>query len=360
MPSARILEIANATKRDLYNQFTYGFELETQSSGVSSYLFSHSKAEQTRQNRAEKFEEFKHLLVDAEALIKEYLNTPAGLSLLAGIEFDPQDLAAMPPKVRACINLLSRLAIPARRLPDLLNLEDLKVLNLDLSFKDFLDKAQLDILANEIKRKAPSDLTYPHKNIKDFLKHMFKMSNLVSAGRDGSVDGFEFRTVGGLEIKDFLKAAEEVFKLNHVIDEQCSFHIHLQAKDIEHQYGQTIQRALMSYILEHQHLVPAAVKARWNWRDQEQLQKYFRPMISSEKYTFVNFNCLHSTWEFRGFGNIKTLAEARACVHLVSKAMRHAYRIKCKLEPAITERWSQAWGCQAIAQNVPVSQVIRA
>lgn len=354
MTNIRITEIANSTKGDLYKQFTYGFELETQSSNMLNY----AEADQTHEDRKNKFEKFKYLLVNSDALVKEYLNTPAGLSLLAGIEFDQQELDTMSPKVRACVGLLSKLAIPAKKLPDLLNLEDLKMLNLDLAFKDFLNKDQLAILANEIKRKAPADLTYPYQELKTFLKHTFKTSKLIDIGNDTSVGGFEFRTVGGLEINAFLKAAEEVFKLSHSIDEKCSFHIHLQAKGIEHEYGQVMQRLLMSYILENQHLVPSSVKDRWNFHDQEQLLEYFRPMISTDKYTFVNFNSSYSTWEFRSFGNIKTMAEVRACVHLVAKAMRYAYRVKTGLEPAITDRWNKEWGHQAIAQNLPVSQVI--
>jgi hypothetical protein len=151
-----------------------------------------------------------------------------------------------------------------------------------------------------------------------------KMPKSVEVVEDGSVNGFEMRTIGPRSVAEFRAEVAEVFAVEHAVDYKCSFHIHVALTDVIHKYGANMQMALIDYILQHMDEVPAPVKERWAQRDWR--TRYFNAILSAEKYTFVNKHG-QGTWEFRCFGNINTVEHAEACLKLAVRAMQHAYAV---------------------------------
>jgi hypothetical protein len=149
------------------------------------------------------------------------------------------------------------------------------------------------------------------------------MAKEIQIGSDGSVGGFEFRTIGGVKYGAFNDAAESLFKLNHVIDRKCSFHIHLSVNDIAHRYGQRLQQAMTEYVVSNAARLPATVKDRLMFATES---NYFKPQLQKNKYTFVNYHD-QGTWEFRCFGNVQSAAEAKICLDIAIEAMQFAYRV---------------------------------
>lgn len=149
------------------------------------------------------------------------------------------------------------------------------------------------------------------------------MPDFVEAGSDGSVKGFEFRTIGALTYDQFVQAASGIFKFDHYIDTGCSFHIHLQLKGVEHKHGAKLQRALTEYLVEHQERVPESVRTRWKGINSN---GYIQPGVSRDKYSFV-WKHGQGTWEFRCFGNVQTAEEGKLCLDLAIEAMQYAYRV---------------------------------
>lgn len=161
---------------------------------------------------------------------------------------------------------------------------------------------------------------------------MFKIP-LVEAGYDGSVRGFEFRTEGANTYESFTKASKEVFKINHEIDEKCSFHIHLSVNGLEHNYGEQFQLLLMEGVLRQANKVPATVLQRWRvgFEDTD-IGQYFRWKVSSDKYTAIHKHHEFNTWEFRCFGNVQSHKDAMKCLKIALRAMQYAYSKQAKRE----------------------------
>lgn len=147
---------------------------------------------------------------------------------------------------------------------------------------------------------------------------------LFSPGTDGSVQGFEIRTNGALSIAQFIRASSVAFKKNkHVIDDRCSFHIHVGIKNLRHQnYDPVMQSRMYEYLAEHIGEVPESVRQRW--RNTEQINRFAKFELQHEKYTFVNCHRL-GTWEFRCFGNVTNHKDAVKCMALAVRALAYAY-----------------------------------
>jgi hypothetical protein len=152
----------------------------------------------------------------------------------------------------------------------------------------------------------------------------------VHAGTDGTVAGFEFRTNGPQEYWQAMRAAAAVFRPfaqrgagPHVVDTHCSFHIHMSVPALAMQYNAGVQARLMNYILDHLDRVPLGCLRRW--QDSGWVRRYFPISLTSAKYSFVSYRGNHRTWEFRCFGNINRLEEAKACIDLAVQAMHYAY-----------------------------------
>lgn len=176
------------------------------------------------------------------------------------------------------------------------------------------------------------------------LDHMRQTidSNLLEAGTDGSVAGFEFRTIGGLTYFQFLGEANRLFRHTHVIDEKCSYHIHLSLPGVRHRYGKRFQAAMIEYVCSQWDRFPSGLKSR--------LKKitdmtYFKKLITNgtDKYAFIRFHPEYGTWEFRCFGNIQTAAEAKTCLDIAIEAMKHAYSVlDGQREMISSELWDSA------------------
>jgi|688.fasta_scaffold481574_2 hypothetical protein len=145
----------------------------------------------------------------------------------------------------------------------------------------------------------------------------------IEVDKDGSVSGFEFRTVDGLNYKQFIIASRAVFSMRHKIDDECSFHIHLSIPGIQHSYGERFQVALIEYLLENVKRLPTTVQERFKNAPEN---KYIKGMISSrDKYSFVHAHS-QGTWEFRCFGNVKNHRDAMTCLEIAIEAMAYAYK----------------------------------
>jgi hypothetical protein len=158
----------------------------------------------------------------------------------------------------------------------------------------------------------------------DDPSNLFDYIPKVEVVLDGSVDGFEFRTHGGLSYPEFRRAADAVFDMEHKIDSGCSFHIHLRVRDIKHTHSAGFQRLLVEYLSEVAYArVPESVRERWAGIRQNQ---YIRGIVArdGEKYAFVRKHPI-GTWEFRCFGNVQNAADAMACLDLAIEAMQYAY-----------------------------------
>lgn len=150
------------------------------------------------------------------------------------------------------------------------------------------------------------------------------LPNDIEIVLDQSVDGFEFRTEGPQEYSSFLHLASEVFKINHEIDEGCSFHIHLSIPGVFHVSSVKFQKLLTEYILNHAETLPEGVLQRF-----KRCNRFYAPSLKpTEKYSFVQRHSQHQTWEFRCFGNVQNAMEAKLCLDLAIKAMLYAYKVQ--------------------------------
>lgn len=146
----------------------------------------------------------------------------------------------------------------------------------------------------------------------------------LDVGTDGTVRGFEIRTVGGVSPDDFGAAAAQVFSVAHIVDTGCSFHIHCGLGGARTGYSEAFHSNLMNYLACHVDQMPASVRTRL--ADAEKRDSYFRPVLGQDKYCAVRFHP-SGTWEFRLFGNVDTLADALQCRALAERAMTHALAV---------------------------------
>jgi hypothetical protein len=172
---------------------------------------------------------------------------------------------------------------------------------------------------------------------REFMDNNYNIPAKIEVGEDGSVEGFEFRTKGGLSYTQFKRAAEGIFKLSHQIDTECSFHIHVGVKGIKHNYGPRMQAALVQYLIENISRVPASVRQRWV--DVENNQ-YIKGLYESKsKYSFIHKH-EQGTWEFRCFGNVKNARDAMQCLDLAIEAMQFAYSVLTGESSLLSDEYS--------------------
>lgn len=152
----------------------------------------------------------------------------------------------------------------------------------------------------------------------------------IDCGFDGTVRGFEFRTIGGLTLAEFGAAATPLFTLNHVVDEGCSFHVHVSIPGVRHKYGPRMQKAMIEYLVQNQDKVPGSVLERWRGiHDNEYINGLLR---NGNKYNFINKHARFNTWEFRCFGNVDNYEDAMRCLRLAVGAMQYGYKVVSGLE----------------------------
>lgn len=166
-------------------------------------------------------------------------------------------------------------------------------------------------------------------------------SKLLNIGTDGTVRGFEIRTVNGLSVRQFIKATDILFgpSMKHEVDTGCSFHLHVGVKDTRFPYNPAFQAALIEYLLEHIEEVPKAVQERWNTIATDHSHgRFFRPQVARDKYSFVNYHERCGTWEFRCFGNVNSKEDALKCLYLAMSAMVYAYKVVNKqVKPILSD-----------------------
>ena len=147
---------------------------------------------------------------------------------------------------------------------------------------------------------------------------------------DGSVSGGEITSDGPNIVAELLRQTKLILDNNDLtIDKGCSYHLHFSIDGMRHTYGQHVQAEAMRYLADNIHDWPEALVDRMNDL------RYYKAEISKDKYTMVNFNSDYSTWEFRLFGNIDNIDDAKVCFILAIKAMRHVYRVLENMVPSL-------------------------
>jgi hemolysin activation/secretion protein len=123
---------------------------------------------------------------------------------------------------------------------------------------------------------------------------------------------------------------------NHslTIDNNCSFHIHLSVDGVKHVYGQQTQAEMSAYLLKNIDEFPKSVQDRLR----TDATRWCEPRVSTEKYTFINYNADFGTWEFRLWGNINNYQDAKKALFLSIRALKHAYRVKTGISKPILRK----------------------
>jgi hypothetical protein len=186
-------------------------------------------------------------------------------------------------------------------------------------------------------------------NWENFCSKTLEIPSSCNMSGDGSVSGPEIRTVGGLTVQEFCRAVNELFeKHSFLIDERCSFHIHLSVNDVSHRYGERFQSWMLEYLFMNMTSMPESVVSRFCYyecRGDELLEidegdddddpypdeegekywmdQYFPFAITENRYAFVSYR--GQTWEFRCFGNVQDPREAKRCLLLAIGALKYAY-----------------------------------
>jgi hypothetical protein len=144
---------------------------------------------------------------------------------------------------------------------------------------------------------------------------------------DQSVSGGEVRTCGGLTYDDVIDASSEILEDieqgEGAIDEDCSYHVHIKLGDIHHKFGANLHRHLMNYVKWNWKELPDSVKRRLRRGN-----RWIRPLYGRhEKYSMVHFH-EQGTIEFRLFGNVSDVEDAKQCLDFATNALAYAYRVR--------------------------------
>lgn len=342
--------------REVLDQFRVGFELETQATAGHSYRSAEqaaARANESREVNKERLDAYakdktNKFMASAQsvvscfasgrvrratcrAMLDAYLKTlsktkreAAASSLSGNIDQFLPDLPAedMVKYIKGKIPKISMDWLCANGYVD----EDLRALHWDYHYEDIWSKNQT----------AAQFLQGGNHSGRTFLTSKFKGwdDSILQLGSDGTVRGVEVRTVGGLTVKEFIRAAECVFNggVDHEIDTGCSFHVHVSVVKQPFSYSTKFQWALYEWLMNHIKEVPASVRRRWmkaaiTTVDGELGGGYYKLALSKEKYSFVHYHSGFKTWEFRCFGNVKSKKDAIKCMQLALRATMHAIRV---------------------------------
>ena len=158
----------------------------------------------------------------------------------------------------------------------------------------------------------------------------------LGAVRDGTVSGPEFQfpceSCPG-DTPERVKSALWLFFRDHevLVDNGCSFHIHVSFREMAKQYDEFSQYLIIQYLVDHYNRIPQSV---WN-RASEQGDYYARG-ITTDRTQFVAYR--GNTWEFRFFGNIDNYDDGEQAIDLAIDACRWAYH------PQTQERFKKLRG----------------
>jgi hypothetical protein len=164
--------------------------------------------------------------------------------------------------------------------------------------------------------------------------------------KDNTVEGPELATKNpdcsyrGITAARFMELVEYCLGRNPVIDTHCSFHVNLslwfQGQEKVYEclnHEPFMQRSMQEYLLMYQREWPESVKERTS--NKKWMQEYCAPGSDYDKYRVVANRLVR--WEFRLWGNVKTVADAKQCLLLSIRAMQHAYRVRLGLEPMLVK-----------------------
>ncbi len=153
-------------------------------------------------------------------------------------------------------------------------------------------------------------------------RELWDLPSEIEVVTDGSVDGFEFRTVGGRSMEEFKTLLDKVTSIDHTVDTRCSFHIHIKVEDISHKYNRAFEQAIIEYLFEHVEDLPEVVRERWA---NPKANYFFTPDKGREKMSFLNFHPTHKTLEFRCFGNVSSTEDGMKCLQCALNALVYVY-----------------------------------
>lgn len=143
-------------------------------------------------------------------------------------------------------------------------------------------------------------------------------SDLLEVGTDGSVEGFEIRTIGGLSEEKFREAAQAAFSAQHEINNRCSFHIHVGMPDKSSLNSVAAMGTMISSVLLSPDL-PEGVRERFA---DERANYFLKPNLTGHaKDSFIRVHP-QGTLEFRCFGNVQSVEEAMKCREIAIEAVR--------------------------------------
>lgn len=151
----------------------------------------------------------------------------------------------------------------------------------------------------------------------------------------------EYRTQGALTFDEAVTAAKEVFKLNHLFDANCAFHIHISLQDYTIDHRPELQKAAIEYILLHMQEVPKTVRERWRDGKLGPCPIYLvdtseaKGPFVSPRQTYNDRNLTSNTYEFRCFGKVTNAEDAQKCLELTVRALRYAYLKTRNLKPHV-------------------------
>lgn len=304
----QIMEFISKGFDENIEQLTFGFELETQeTNGATCDNWRHLIGNNIP---AFDYEEYKQAYEDAfdlyNATKKSYFPWPHTTTSALYSLFSPLGRVRM------------------RAFMDAMGIETTD----DLVSKGLTTQEEIDLILEAIHIERHRQPEGDDEDYYDFHKAFPNLPDTMEVVDDGSVRGFEFRTKGGLKLDEFNEAAEHIFgsEYNHTIDSRCSFHIHLRLGDIKHTFSRAKQQQMIKYLVSNMDRLPESVQKRWNDRD---AIGFFDPAKQHQKYSFINFH-EQGTMEFRCFGNIDNVEDAKICLRMSVEALRYAYTNKQK------------------------------
>jgi hypothetical protein len=195
---------------------------------------------------------------------------------------------------------------------------------------------------------SPSDYRLTPKGVLEYLRDVHDVRDEYSIENDATVGGIEFKPIGPLDPDTSLASYAKLRKIftegiePWTVSNRCSFHIHVSVNGMKHTYGPNMQAFMYLYLLQNIHRVPTRVLERWtNAGMASDGDKYFKMNLGGSaspshenRYSFIAFRHEFKTWEFRCWGNIETVEDAKACVDLSLDAYNYAFDLVHKQKRA--------------------------
>jgi len=190
-----------------------------------------------------------------------------------------------------------------------------------------------DEAASAFYRECFGQYCIDHKSPKTIHRVRQEIEDLcglaVGVNQDGSVDGpeFQFPCECGAPPNAVKTALDRFLKTySIVVDRECSFHIHISSEGMRVGGGAIYTQFLMlKFLSDNAERFPRCVMERVvKGMGVEATSEYYDFQLrEGEKHLFVA-DRIH-TWEFRCFGNVKTMKDANICIDLAIDAFLWAH-----------------------------------